>query len=173
MSQNQSRTAFRATLCPSCANVIEAGSKFCGVCGSPSGTVHGHRGPITPLTKPLPTVPAFAPVAPGPVIKAVSDLQDEAGRLIVQLVRERLFLYLHCLLFLALTAVGLFLAGRCYSDYIGDEMTKLMMACTPLMFINLSALCCLVPIKGTRHEITRLKEKLNYVKFQIEYNHLL
>jgi len=173
MSYNQSRTAFKTTLCPSCANVIEAGSKFCGVCGSPAATIYGHHGAAAPIVKPITTVPTFAPVAPGPVLGAVSELHEEAGKIIVKLVRERLFLYLHCCLFVALTVVGLFLAVRCYVDYIGDEMTKLIMSCTPLMFINLSALCCLVPIKGTRREIARLKERLNYVKFQIEYNHLL
>jgi hypothetical protein len=46
------------------------------------------------------------------------------------------------------------------------------MAFTPLFFINSIALACLSPIKGTKREIARLKEKLTYVKFQVEYQNL-
>ena len=47
------------------------------------------------------------------------------------------------------------------------------MAGTPLMFINIPVLMSLVPINGTRKEIAKLKEKLSYVRFQIEFNHLM
>ncbi|HEY9869771.1 MAG TPA: hypothetical protein V6D08_11445 [Candidatus Obscuribacterales bacterium] len=172
MSQTSPRTALHAILCPTCASVLEPGSKFCGTCGSASTAGVIRQGGAQALAKPIPTVPTFAPVAPGPVPGAVSELKDEAGRLIVLLVRERLFLYMHWLIFLGLNLFGFMLAVKCYNGYIGDELTKLMMACTPLLYINCTALVCIVPIRGTRREIARLKERLNYVKFQIEYSHL-
>lgn len=91
----------------------------------------------------------------------------------ILLARERLFLYMHWLIFLAVNLFGLWMALKCYNEYLGDEMTKIMMGSTPLLYINSCALMCIVPILGTRKEIARLKEKLNYVNFQIEYNHLL
>jgi hypothetical protein len=55
----------------------------------------------------------------------------------------------------------------------GDEVTKFIMALTPLTFINFVALSCLAPIKGTRREIARLLEKKQYVQFQMEYSNLM
>ncbi len=67
-----------------------------------------------------------------------------------------------------MNTLGLFLAFTAYNQYIGDELTKTVMGFTPIFFINTIALACLAPIKGTKREIERLREKLKYLKFQVE-----
>ena len=89
------------------------------------------------------------------------------------LARERFFLIMHAALFLATNLIGFFLALKCYLEFIGDPMSKLVMATTPLVFINALSLMFLVPISGTRKQIARLKEELAYIRFQMEYGHLL
>lgn len=123
--------------------------------------------------KPAVPVPDFVMVAKHRVKGPSEELRAEANKLMVLLARERIFLYMHWLIFLGLNLWGFWLALKCYNEYLGDEMTKLMMGSTPLLYINSCALMCIVPILGTRKEIARLKEKLHYVKFQIEYSHLL
>ncbi|MBI4532300.1 MAG: hypothetical protein HY711_00010 [Candidatus Melainabacteria bacterium] len=159
--------------CLACANSLEPGAKFCGTCGTPTqiGT-HGHQA-LAILSKPPNKVPGFAPIVPRPVPGAIQEFQQELGKIIVLLARERLFLYFHWLTFLALNASGVVISFKCYFGYLGDELTRLMMASTPLLYVNCLALLCIVPIRGTRKEIARLKERLNFVKFQIEYFHLL
>lgn len=46
------------------------------------------------------------------------------------------------------------------------------MALFPLLFVNGVALGSLVPIKGTKKEIARLKERMTYLHYQIEYVNL-
>ena len=98
------------------------------------------------------------------------ELQDELGKLIVLLARERVFLYLHCSVFLSLNLFGFWSALKAYHDFVCDDLTKFIMALTPLMFINSLALFFLSPIKGTKREIARLKERVSYVRFQMDYN---
>lgn len=116
--------------------------------------------------------PAFAKVQPKTKRPIPKELQEELTQLLCLVARERLFLYMHCLIFLSMNLFGFWLSMRAYNGYIGDEITKGIIALTPLMFINTVALACLAPIKGTKREIARLKEKLSYVRFQIEYHNL-
>lgn len=169
MSYNNSGTISLAKRCVLCSADVEASAKYCGSCGAEQrGQAAG--GPAAP---PL-SIPTFAPVAPPQALSAAMDeLNEEQDKLIILLVRERLFLYMHWLIFLATNLFGVWLALKCYHEYVADEMTRLMMASTPLLYINCTALICLVPIKGTRREIARLKERLNFLRFQMEYNHLL
>jgi len=136
-------------------------------------SARAHQGLSGNLAQAAPTVPNFAPVAPKQIRGGNPALKEERARLMVLLARERLFLYTHWLLFTAINLIGLFIAYRCYIEYLADEMTRLMMATTPLLFINCIALMFIVPINGTRKEIARLKERLKYIRFQIEYNHLI
>lgn len=159
--------------CLACANFLEPGAKYCGVCGTPTPMgAHEHH-PRTAPGKPISKVPGFAPLAPHSVLGTIQGFQEELGKLILLLARERLFLYFHWLTFLALNALGVFIAFKCYFGYIGDELSRLMMASTPLLYVNCLALLCIIPIRGARKEIARLKERLNFVKFRIEYIHLL
>ena len=160
-------------VCINCAHDCEAAAKFCSNCG----TIIDHRligqfaashGSGESLT-----VPEFAPVAPRHIRTPNNELRGEAAKLMLLLARERLFLYTHWLVFLGLNLFGVWMAMKCYSEYLGDDMTRLMMGSTPLLYINCCSLLCIVPIRGTKKEIARLKEKLNYTKFQIEYDHLL
>jgi len=97
----------------------------------------------------------------------------EMGSLLVLLARERIFLIMHWAIFVTLSLIGFSLAMKCYTEFHGDDMSKLMMAITPMLFINLSALVCLTPIKGTKREIERLEEKIAYLKFSVRFKHLL
>jgi len=126
-------------------------------------------------TVPLPPTggaPTFAHVGGGK--KGVSTaLVSEMESLNASIIRERLFLLMHCAIFLVCNIIGLYIALACYYGVHGDEVTKLVMAFTPLTFINFVALSCLAPIKGTRREIARLLEKRQYVQFQMEYSNIM
>lgn len=89
------------------------------------------------------------------------------------LLRERIFLVFHWSIFLASNLLGFYLASQCYTNFHGDEVTRFVLALTPLTFINAVALACLAPIKGTRREISRVKERMQYLKVQIEYGNLI
>ncbi len=97
----------------------------------------------------------------------------ELGSLLVLLARERIFLIMHWVIFVVLSLIGFGLAMKCYTEFHGDHMSKLMMSITPMLFINLSALVCLTPIKGTKREIERIEEKIAYLKFSVRFKHLL
>jgi ribosomal protein L32 len=149
--------------CLNCGNEINASHRFCGECG---------------VAKVLPSqqinkIPEFARAKLVNSNRVYQELQEEAGKIVVLIARERLFLYMHWLIFIGLNLFGFWIAIKCYSDYVGDEMTKIMIASTPFLYVNLMTLLCLVPIKGTRLEISRLKERLTYVKFKMEFGHLL
>jgi hypothetical protein len=111
------------------------------------------------------------PPRPVPAADA-ANVPEEIARCQLLLWRERVLLIIHWLIYLSLNLGGIALAVQCYSGFIGDVLTKLWMAGTPLMFINTSALLCFLPIKGTRREIFRLKNRLAYLRFKQEYNHL-
>ncbi len=95
-------------------------------------------------------------------------LLREMHTLQVGLIRERMFLLMHCSIFAVANIFGLCLALMCYHGYNGDEVTKMLMALTPLTFINAVALSCFAPINGTRREISRIKERIQHVKVQME-----
>ncbi len=97
----------------------------------------------------------------------------ELGTLLVLLMRERIFLIIHWAIFVVLSLIGFGLAMKCYTEFHGDDMSKLMMAITPMLFINLTALLCLTPIKGTKREIERIQEKIAYLKFSVRFKHLM
>lgn len=180
----QSRTPVKSSEaeCSNCSDCLEPEAKFCGSCGfivaPPTFNIDQfpeHKDMLIAAVeqKSAPqSLPDFA-VSGLPVENAKSkQLIDEAHKLMVLLARERLFLYMHWIVFLVVNVFGFWVAYKCYFDFIGDEMTKMMVASTPFLFINSLALMSLVPIKGTRAEIARLKERLSYVRFSIEFGHL-
>jgi len=101
------------------------------------------------------------------------ELKEEMNGIHVSMVRERFFLIFHYVVFVVTNLIGFAMALKCYSEYIGDDVTKTMVASTPLLFINLCALCCLVPIKGTKREIARLKDRLTNIKLRLEFDNLI
>jgi len=101
------------------------------------------------------------------------ELREEINSINMSMVRERFFLIFHYIVFLVTNLIGFGMAIKCYSEYIGDDVTKTMIASTPLLFINLCALCCLVPIKGTKAEIARLKDRMTNVKLRLEFDSVL
>ncbi|MBX3074081.1 hypothetical protein KF913_09140 [Candidatus Obscuribacterales bacterium] len=127
-------------------------------------------------TVPLPPTggaPTFAQISGGAAGSVPPALISEMESLNASLIRERFFLVMHCVIFLVCNLIGFYLAMACYYGMHGDEVTKFIMALTPLTFINFVALSCLAPIKGTRREIARLLEKKQYVQFQMEYSNLM
>lgn len=158
------KASISSVQCATCGYELEASARFCGFCGA-----------LTPLHNMPPsfTTPQFAnvPVMQPPAMS--SELQDEAARLLMHLARERVLLLCHWSLFIGLNFLGCYLAMRCYSEFIGDEMTKIMVASTPFLYINSVALLFIVCIRGTRKAIARLKEQISYVKFKIDFGHLM
>lgn len=183
--------------CARCNHYIESAAKFCGNCGAPhsaSAAVTNKPSNVTHITDELrafassknraesnranqlsaaqsknSSTPAFARKKKRAISPAI---REELLHIETMLVRERFFLLMHCCIFLVINLIGLFMACKCYFEYIGDEITKIMMASTPLLFINLVGLTCLVPIKGTKREIARLVERRTYLKLHVEYDSL-
>ena len=149
--------------CASCGYELEESARFCGFCGA---LTPAHGAPTAPP-------PQFAnvPVMQPPAMS--HELQEEAARLMVHLARERFFLICQWCAFIGLNFLGCYLAVRCYFEFIGDEMSKMMVAITPFLYINTMALLFIVCIRGTRKAIARLKEQISYVKFKIDFGHLM
>lgn len=101
------------------------------------------------------------------------ELLDELRSLNTALLREQLFLIFHWSIFLVSNLIGFAFSMKCYFDFHGDELSRMMMALTPLTFINLVAFACLAPIKGTRREIARIKERIKFVQVKIEYRNVI
>lgn len=124
-----------------------------------------------PVSRAHEPAPRFAKVAPK-ITHVDPALRAELAKNILLLARERMFLYMHCLFFLVINLFGFWLSLKAYNEYNADELTKTVIALTPLMFINTLGLVCLSPIKGTKLEISRLKEKIKYIRVQIEYRNI-
>ncbi|MBI1271437.1 hypothetical protein GC174_13490 [bacterium] len=101
------------------------------------------------------------------------SLVREMQSLNALLLRERIFLGIHWTIFVTANLIGFYLASKCYAGFVGDEVTRFIMALTPLTFINAVALACLAPIRGTRREIARVKERMQYLKVQLDYGNLI
>jgi hypothetical protein len=169
--------------CVHCASPVPVFARYCGECGAPGHHSHG-QGFQFPHAEAQPfKVVDTQPQGPvrAPSFAAVSDkirqinpaVRQELGMMIVLLARERLFLYMHCLIFLTINFFGFWLSIKAHNEYNADELTKTVIALTPLMFINTMGLVCLAPIKGTKQEISRLKERIAYLKAQIEYQNVI
>lgn len=173
--------------CKRCSWTNEVAAKFCGNCGAPrelvidfnrtlsraiiEGSNQENRAAETRYANSM-AAPNFAkrPVRRRDI---PAEMKEEMTSILTLLLRERLFLVMHWLIFLTTNLIGLGIAFKCYSEFNGDEISKMMIASTPLLFINLVALMSLVPIKGTKREIARLKERLTYIKLRIEFDNLM
>ncbi len=101
------------------------------------------------------------------------EIREEMNGIITHLIRERFFLIMHYTIFLITNLIGFGMAIKCYAEFIGDDVSKTMVAITPLLFINLVALLCLAPIKGTKGEIARLKDRMTNLKLRLEFDSVL
>lgn len=154
--------ANERTLCQSCGQFHPKTSKFCNHCGQAKAA--------TPQAPAVATrAPAFAHAHSQGI---PAELQEELGGVLIAVARERLFLYFHWLVFLGVHALGFVLAYMMYQDFAGDETSKILFALPPLFFFNVTAFFCLPIIKSTRFQISRLKEKLTYLHYRIEYHEL-
>lgn len=169
--------------CSNCNDLIETEAKFCGSCGyivAPNSfnilefpEQHARYVSMQQEESQSPAaIPSFALPKVSQDANRNTKYQEEMNKVLFQLARERVFLYIHLLSFLVINLFGCWVAWKCYADFIGDEMSKMMMASTPFLFINSLALIMIVPIKGTRGEIARLKERLSHLRFNIEFGHL-
>lgn len=168
-----STTSELHTACPSCQAPVRPETKFCLQCGQPLKDSFGRHTVIRPPARHNHQIPDFAVLGPRLLSAAAGDDISQEERVCAMLLwRERLLLVVHWLMFLGLQLAGLTLALQCYSGFIGDELTKLWMAGTPLLYINTTAMLCIIPIKAARREISRLKNKLAYLRFKVEYEYL-
>ena len=184
--------------CSRCRSRIETTAKFCGNCGAPQAQKTLPPGTGRSLVEDLSQVSlrlseadieasnrlnkeqaqkAKAQAMPSFARKKsrriAPELREEMNTIYMMMIREKFFLAMHCVIFLVINLIGFFIAFKCYFEYIGDEVTKIMVATTPLLFINLVALTCLVPIKGTKKELARLKERETYIKLRLEYDSVM
>jgi hypothetical protein len=153
--------------CLVCNEELLPQSKFCGDCGTPTkqDTATNAADPVSEHT-----VPDFAQVNPKMSRAIPPELKKEHRKLTTLLARERFFLLTHYLIFLATNLFGFWMAMKAYNGlFYADQISRTVMALFPMFFINTVALGCLAPIKGTKNEISRLKEKLTYLHYRIEY----
>lgn len=186
------------TRCAGCHQPMEAQAKFCGHCGSktsalaaisreladiaigrPGSASSVHASNVANRQAAQERVAAKKKSAPTPVFakkkKRVipAEIREEMASIYTLIVREKIFLIFHYAVFLVINLIGFAIASKCYFEFHGDEITKTMMATTPLLFINLVALTGLVPIKGTKRELARLRERETYIKLKLEYDSLM
>lgn len=163
----------RVTTCVHCSCEMELGARFCGDCGVGVTVATMAKPGASPSPQPNAVnkaVPQFAHLSGGKKKRRINpELSAELGGLLTLLLRERIFLVIHCIIFLLVNLFGFSLSIECYTGYIGDEATKIVMAMTPLMFINTIGLACMSPIRGTKKEIARIKEKIQYVRFRMDF----
>lgn len=175
-SQAQAKS-HKQGYCPACDELLLPQSNFCGDCGSPAGqhseTAHS-IGTAQPHTHGVQhaEIPAFAQVSPQMKKAIPPEIKKEYGNITTLLARERFFLIAHYLLFLSANLFGFWVSIKAYNGLYADEVTRVVIALFPLFFINTVALGCLWTIKGTKAEIARLKERLTYLHYQIEYINL-
>ena len=148
--------------CPHCNHHLLLTAKYCGECGNAVLVKETESDQIH-------QTPFFAEVHTHQVNEVPQELRDDLDKLFAFLTRERFFLCFHYLVFLSMNLFGFFLSLKTYNEFIGDEVSKMIIAITPFAFINLLAFLCFSPIKGTKKEIARLKERITYVRYKIEY----
>jgi hypothetical protein len=155
--------------CRSCSHPHQVEAKFCGNCGN-STAMQAQSAPLEAIDTRPHQAPKFAHITHTEIPK---ELLQELGDLLVVLIRERLFLYFHCTAFVVLTIAGIWLTFKVYNGFTGDEVTRVILALTPMLFINCCALGIIAPIMGTKREIQKLKYRLLLVRHRIEYRAIL
>ncbi len=169
-----------AVHCFTCNEELLPTAKFCGECGlSTNGkqnnvSINPNLGSnyLNEQRAQVVSTPKFARVSPQMKRSIPPHLKQEYCKVSCLLARERAFLIMHYSVFLIASLFGLWCAFKAYNDLNADEMTRAVVAFIPLICINTVAFACLVPIKGTKREVSRMKERLTYLHYQIEYVNL-
>lgn len=114
-------------------------------------------------------IPSFAK----PMQTFSPKIQKELDDHMLMLMREKIFLCFLFGLFVCINLFGFWCSMQCYMGFIGDELTKLVMAGTPFLFINTLAIASIIPIKGTKKEIARLEQMITSLKLQLDHSSVI
>lgn len=165
--------------CFICNEELVPAAKFCGECGeSATPKQNAFTNPnlgsdyLNEQRAKVAGTPKFARVSQQMKRSIPPQLKQEYCKVSCLLARERAFLIMHYSVFFIASFFGLWCAFQAYNGLNADEMTRGVVAFIPLITINSLAFACLVPIKGTRREVSRMKERLTYLHYQIEYINL-
>lgn len=183
--------------CAHCSGLIEAGAKFCGQCGVHNSfsddVLQAHA-----QSSLQPAVAAqgvtTAGVAAGATQTSAFERMQLGGQtpafarahyenaspkviaeirsIMSALARERTILLVNTLVLVCVNLFGFWLSMKCYTEFIGDDVAKFMIAFTPFLFVNGVGCVAMIPIRGTKREIYRLNEKLKVLKATMDYGHL-
>lgn len=157
--------------CGQCGEPIERQAKFCGQCGNLMAIPQSMRGPLQVERTPRCTneLPRFARAQFADITPKV---KAEINQIMSALFRERFILILNTIVLLGVNLFGFFLSIKAYTEYIGDDVAKLVIAFTPFLFVNSIGFVTMIPIRGTKREIYRLQQRLIFLKAQMDYSHL-
>lgn len=157
--------------CGQCGEFIESQAKFCGQCGNVMAVPQNTRGPLQVERSPRCTneVPRFARAQFSDITPKV---KAEINQIMSALFRERFLLILNTIVLLGVNLFGFFLSIKAYTEFIGDDVAKLVIAFTPFLFVNSIGFITMIPIRGTKREIYRLQQRLQFLRAQMDYSHL-
>ncbi|HIA51407.1 MAG TPA: zinc ribbon domain-containing protein [Candidatus Melainabacteria bacterium] len=163
--------AFRALRCGKCNEPIESQAKFCGQCGNVMAMPQRARGPYEE-PKPVRCTNEMPLFARAQFADMTPKVKAEINSIMSALFRERFLLILNTIVLLGVNLFGFSLSLKAYTEFNGDEMTKLIIAFTPFLFVNGVGFVAMIPIRGTKREIYRLQQRLQFLRAQMEYTHL-
>lgn len=178
--------------CAHCSGLIEAGAKFCGQCGVHNSfsddVLQAHAQSslqpaiagagsetVTPQTTAFERMqlggqtPAFARAH---YENASPKVIAEIRSIMSALARERTILLVNTVVLVCVNLFGFWLSMKCYTEFIGDDVAKFIIALVPFLFVNCVGCVAMIPIRGTKREIYRLNEKLKVLKATMDYGHL-
>ncbi|MCC6979128.1 MAG: hypothetical protein IT343_12460 [Candidatus Melainabacteria bacterium] len=167
---NVHNIAPRLLTCGKCSESVEAQAKFCGQCGNIMHVPAHSSSSEQKSVRCTNTTPTFAKARfddVGPKVRA------EINQIMSALFRERFILILNTFVLLGVNLVGFCLSLKAYTEFNGDEMCKLIIAFTPFLFVNGVGCVALIPIRGTKREIYRLQQRLQFLRAQMDYQHLM
>lgn len=166
------QNTVRTLRCGQCGERIESQAKFCGQCGNVMAIPQSMRSSATtPTTTTRCTneIPRFARVHFGDITPKV---KAEINQIMSALFRERFILILNTAVLLGVNLFGFCVSLKAYTEFVGDDVAKLVIAFTPFLFVNCIGFITLIPIRGTKREIYRLQQRLQFLKAQMDYSHL-
>ena len=137
--------------CFNCNDFIHHESKFCGNCGinlvSANSTLTG-------------SIPTYSPYY-------TIELHHEINNTIILHLRERIIFLATIIVFGIINLIGIYMSLKCYAEFNGEDVSRIIMSITPLFYVNMVSLVCLQPLKKRKQEILRLKEKLKALNLRI------
>ncbi len=161
----------RTLRCGQCNEPMEAQAKFCGQCGKVMAVAQNTHGPahVERVARCTNQVPGFARAQFADITPKV---RAEINQIMNALFRERFILILNTIILLGVNLFGFFLSMKAYTEFIGDDVAKLVIAFTPFLFVNGVGFVAIIPIRGTKREIYKLQQRLVFLKAQMDYSHL-